>query len=320
MSAGEGEPAPAFAGIEATQHAPAHSAPVVILNPVGGRGRGGRLRGPLERALAGERGELRVTSGPGDALQMAEAAARAGRDVVVVGGDGTVAEAAGGIVAAGGTAALGIVPSGTGNDYAYEALRLPREPLAALEVALTGTPRRVDVGEVNGRYFVNALGVGLDANIAATAERLKRYPWLRGQGLYWAASLSELLLRYGKCPELRVTYDGAVAPSRLYALAAVSIGPTYGGGFRINPGGDPTDGVFDVCAIWKPSLARALRLLPMIERGRHLDQPEVERRHVRHIVLEAAAPIHAHLDGEVITAARFEARILPGALRVRQSR
>ncbi len=317
MSASEREPPPATnAGPAAGE--PSVGAPVVILNPVSGRGLSKRLRGKVERALAGGRGELAMTAGPGDATRLASAAAWAGRDVVIVGGDGTIAEAAGGILASGRIVALGIVPAGSGNDYAYEGLHLPRDPLAALEMALTGTPLPVDVGEVNGRYFVNSLGVGLDANVAATAERLKRIPLLQGQILYWAASLSELLLRYNQCPQLTVTFDGAAAPSRLYALAAVSIGPTYGGGFRINPGANLTDGEFDVCTIWKPSLPRALRLLPMVERGRHLDQPEVERRQARHIVLEASGPIYAHLDGEVITAARFEARILPGALLVRR--
>lgn len=305
--------------------------PVVILNPVGGRGLGGRLRGAIERALAGGRGELVLTRGPGDARRLAGEAASAERDVVVVGGDGTIGEAANGMLRAGDAAtgdtgagvvahriALGVVPAGTGNDYAYETLRLPHDPLAALELALTAEPSAIDVGVVNGRYFVNALGVGLDANIAATAERLKRYPMMRGRTLYWAASLTELLLRYSHCPQLTVTYDGAAAPSRRYALADISIGPTYGGGFRINPDADPTDGELDVCTIWKPSLPRALRLLPMVERGRHVDQPEVARRRVRHIVLEADRPIHAHLDGEVISAARFEASILPAALLVRR--
>lgn len=299
------------------QHASA--APVVILNPVSGRGLGKRLRATVERALMGRPGELVATSQPGDATRIARAAAAAGRDVVVVGGDGTIAEAAAGVLASGHSGvALGIVPAGTGNDYAYEALKLPRDPLSALAIALNGTPRPVDLGEVNGRIFVNALGVGLDANITATAERMKRYPLLRGQTLYWAASLSELLLRYDQCPQLTVTYDGAAAPSRAFAVAAVSIGPTYGGGFRINPGADPADGLFDICTIWKPSLPRALRLLPRIERGQHLDQPEVERRRVHHVVLDALYPIHAHLDGEVTTAVRFDARILPGALLVRQ--
>ncbi|MEO7000203.1 MAG: YegS/Rv2252/BmrU family lipid kinase, partial [Ktedonobacterales bacterium] len=246
----------------------------------------------------------------------------------VVGGDGTIHEAAGGIIQANLQAGaqagvgmpLGIVPAGSGNDYAYRALRLPQDTLAALDLALTGAPVAVDVGIVNGRYFVNALGVGLDANIAATAERYKRVPLLNGQTLYWTASLSELLLRYNHCPELAISLDGEPLERRLYALAAISLGPTYGGGFAINPDASVTDGLFNLCAIWKPSLPRALRLLPMVERGQHLAQPEVQRRLVRRVVMEAAQPIHAHLDGEVISGSRFEARILPGALLVRGAR
>lgn len=300
---------------------PASNAPVVILNPASGAGRAKRLWRSLERALADGRGELIVTTKRGDAERLAREAAQVGRDVVIVGGDGSIAEAAAGILAAGRQSPLGIVPAGTGNDYAYRALKLPADPLAALEIALTGSPIAIDIGTVNGRVFVNALGVGLDANINATAEHLKRsFPLLRGQALYWTASLSELLLRYSRCPQLNVYMDdaGAAGEQAHYALAALSLGPTYGGGFRINPDADPTDGFFDLCVILKPSLLRALRLLPMIEQGRHLDQPEVRRHRVRSVVLEANEPIYAHVDGEVMVAQRFEAQIYPGALLVRR--
>lgn len=294
-------------------------APVVMLNPMGGYGRAKRLRPSIERALRGGRGELCLTAAPRDAVRIAREAAQSGRDVVIVGGDGTIAEAAEGILTSGRRVTLSIVPAGTGNDYAYETLRLPHAPLAALEQALHGTPTAMDVGIVNERYFLNALGVGIDANIAHTAERLKRMPFLRGQTLYWTATLNELLLHYDRCPELTVSYDGQ-APSarRSFALAAVSIGPTYGGGFRINPNADPCDGYFDLCTIWKPPLGRALRLLPKVEKGLHFGEPEVTHTRVQHIVLEAAKPIHAQLDGEVISGTRFEARILPGALLVRR--
>jgi diacylglycerol kinase (ATP) len=304
-------------------HAAASSAsgagtePLVILNPVGGSGLSRKLRRPLERALAGGRGELVLTAGPGDAARLAQQAALDGRDVVVVGGDGTIGEAASGILTSGRQVALGVVPGGTGNDYAYQVLRLPRDPLRALEVALTARPFLVDMGEVNGRYFVNALGVGLDANIAALAEKLKPFPLMRGQTLYWTASLTELLLHYDRCPRLTVSFDQQVVPSQHFALAAVSLGPTYGGGFRINPHADATDGYFDLCTIWKPPLLRALRLLPVVEKGQHLEQPEVTHRHVREVTLEAHEPIYGNLDGEVLSAVRFAARILPRALLVR---
>ena len=291
--------------------------PLVILNPMANGGRARPLRALLERALADGRGELTLTTKPGHGALLATQAVRDGRGVVVVGGDGSIHEVAGAMVAAGTQLPLGIVPAGTGNDYAYRALRLPHDPLQALERALTGRPVALDVGIMNGRCFVNALGVGLDANIAATAERFKRAPFLRGQALYWTASLNELLLHYNRCPELSVILDDEPLERRRYALADVSIGPTYGGGFAINPGADPTDGLFDLCAIWKPSLPRALRLLPKVERGQHLHEAEVSCRRVRHVVLEAQRPIYAHLDGEVISGQRFDARIRPGALLVR---
>ena len=292
--------------------------PLVILNPAGGRGRALHLRPMIEKALAGGQGELVLTTGPQAAEKLAYEAAEAGRDVVAVGGDGTVAEIGNGILSSSRRVALGIVPCGNGNDYAYLTLKLSKDPLVALETALHGTTTAMDVGQVNERYFLNSLGVGIDANIAAAAEELKGKPLMSGQMLYWGASLREILFHYDQCPELLVSFDDSPGESRLFALAAVSIGPTYGGGFYINPEADPCDGYFDVCTIWKPSRARALRLLPMIEKGRHQGQPEVTFRRAQKIALAASRPIYAHLDGEVITAPVFQAKILPGALLVRR--
>ena len=293
--------------------------PLVILNPAGNRGRCARLRAPLERALAGGRGELALTDAPGAAEKLAAEAASRGRAIVAVGGDGTLSEVAGGILASGQRVPLGIVTAGSGNDYACETLKLPRDPFKALEIALHGAPMAMDVGMVNGRYFINSLGVGIDANIAARAERLKRVPLLRGRALYQVASVYEVLFRYNKCPQLRISLEGAAQDKRAYALAAVTIGPTYGGGFRINPNADPTDGLFDVCVIVKPRQMRALGLLPMVKKGQHVGQPEVSRSRVRSSVLEADQPFYAHCDGEVFTAQRCEAHILPGALLIRRA-
>jgi diacylglycerol kinase (ATP) len=293
-------------------------APIVILNPAGDRGRAARLRRPLERALAGGRGELTLTHSAQEAESYVREALADEREVVAVGGDGTVSAIAGALLAAGSRGPLGIVPAGSGNDYAYETLRLPHDPLRALEIALTGQPVAMDVGQVNDRYFLNSLGVGIDANIAAAAESLKRYPFMRGQTLYWASSLRELLFHYDRCPLLEVALDHQLDESRLYALVAINIGPTAGGGFQINPGADPHDGLLDVCIIWKPPLLRALRLLPMVEKGTHITQPEVKRARVRAVSLRSATPVYAHLDGEVITDSACEVGILPGRLLVRR--
>jgi YegS/Rv2252/BmrU family lipid kinase len=291
--------------------------PIIILNPASKRG--ASLRRWLESELKKNKGgELVFTMQPRHAEQLALEAAQAGRDVVAVGGDGTAAEVAQGIIASGCRVRFGIVPCGNGNDYAWHTLGLPRDHQQALEVALHGAAQPMDIGLVNGRSFINSLGVGIDANIAAAAERMKRTTFLRGHTLYYAASLTELLFHYNRCPELHVIIDGVERDRRPYAMAAVNLGPTAGGGFKINPGADPHDGLLDLCIIHKPSQRRALQLLPMVEKGKHIDQPEVQRLRVSSVAMAAEQPIFAHLDGEVMRSDRFNVSILPGALFVRQ--
>jgi diacylglycerol kinase (ATP) len=292
---------------------------VVILNPAANHGRARRMLPMIQRALTGGRAELVLTTGPRHGEQIGREAAQSCRPIIVVGGDGTLAEVANGILSVQQPAEvpLGLVAAGNGNDYAWNTLKLPHDPAAALEVALSGEIAAVDAGMVNGRYFVNSLGIGIDANIAAAAEELKRFPLFQGPTLYWAASLREIIFHYHRCPWLKVYPDGEETDGRLYALSAVSVGPTYGGGFRINPQADIHDGLFDLCMIVKPPKLRALRLLGMVSKGQHITQPEVHMRRVHSVTLESKEQVFAHLDGEVIKAARFEAVSLPDMLRVR---
>ena len=308
-------PSPMSSALGATPRSDA--LPFVILNPASNGGRAARLRKVIERALLGGRGELALTQARGDATRLAAEAARAGRDVVVVGGDGAIHEAAGGVVASGASVAFGVVPAGSGNDFALHVARMPLDPLRALDLALTAPVEPIDMGMVNGEYFTNALGVGLDANVAVRAERLKRYG-LSGQSLYMTSALTELLFHYDDCPTLTVQYDDVAPIHQVFALVAMSIGPTYGGGFKINPGADPQDQQFDMCMLSKPPLLRALRLLPAVERGKHIGQPETRIVRCQRVTLEADHPINAQLDGEFMQAARFEVSLLPGALALRR--
>src|SRR5690242_13856863 len=232
--------------------------PVVILNPAANRGRATRMRPLIEQALVGGRGELVLTERRRHGEEIGREAAQSGRSVIVVGGDGTLAEVANGILSAKQPAeiSLGLIAAGNGNDYAWHTLKLPRDTAKALEVALEGEITTVDAGMVNGRYFINSLGIGIDANIAAAAEEMKRYPFMQGSALYWGSSLREILFHYNRCPWLKVYPDGEETDGRLYALCAVSIGPTYGGGFCINPQAEIHDGLFDMCMMVKPSQLR----------------------------------------------------------------
>lgn len=295
--------------------------PLALFNPTANRGNMAAHRAAMQSRLAQERVEYVETSIAGEARERAMQAARAGQAIIVIGGDGTVNEVVNGILAAERRVPLGIVPAGSGNDFACNTLGLSRDPLVALERALHGDVIEIDVGTVNGLYFVNSFSVGLDADIAATANRLKKVPFMSGARLYYGSSLSRLLFGYHRCPWLTFHLEGADVYKQTephhYVLLAVTNGPAYGAGFRINPAANPGDGLLDVCAISYAPLLRALKLLPVVQRGEHGEEPEVAFYHAKTIHIESQRPVTMGVDGETSSASSFDIQILPGALSVR---
>src|SRR6266702_5344015 len=247
--------------------------PLIILNPAANRGKMDHYRAVVRRRAEREQAEYVETTKPGEAKERAMNAAKEGRPVIIVGGDGSVNEVVNGILAAGRRVPLGIVGAGSGNDYAWNTLKLPRDPAAAIERAFTGQLVESDAGMVNGKYFVNSFSVGLDADIAVAANWMKKIPFMSGSRLYYSATLKQLLFGYHRCPWLRLTLDTGTEPIQTefmhYVLMAVTNGPTYGAGFRINPTADYQDGFFDVCTISYTPLLRALKLLPVVQKGEH---------------------------------------------------
>lgn len=248
-------------------------------------------------------------------------AASEDRPVIIVGGDGSVHEVVNGILESGRRVPLGIVAAGSGNDFAWNTLKLPRDPAQAIERAFHGQVVEADAGKVNGRYFANSCSIGLDADIAVAAGTLKKYPLMSGQRLYYAATLKQLLFGYGRCPWLKFELDGGTqvgeAAERRYVLMAVTNGPTYGAGFRINPSADHCDGLFDVCTIRYTPLLRALRLLPVVQKGEHQELPEVTFYRARSLSIESRNPVNVQMDGETTCASSYQIEMLPGALLVR---
>src|SRR5260370_2523515 len=192
-------------------------------------------------------------------------AAKEGRSVIIVGGDGSVHEVVNGMLAAGRRVPLGIVAAGSGNDFAWNTLKLPHDPAAAIERAFTGQLIDVDAGIVNGEYFANSFSVGLDADIAVAAGQMKKIPFMSGARLYYGTTLKQLLFGYHRCPWLTIRLDDGQQldqeEARRYMLIAVTIGPTYGAGCRINPTAAYTDGLFELCNISCTHLLTARRLV-----------------------------------------------------------
>ncbi len=292
--------------------------PLVILNPAANRGKIHHYRSLLRPYVERAQAEYVETGRPGEARECAQRAAQEGRPVIIVGGDGSVHEVVNGLLSAGKRVPLGIIAAGSGNDYAWHTLKLPHDPAAAIERAFYGQPIAVDAGRVNDCYFANSFGVGLDANIALAAGWLKKVPLMSGARLYYTAAVQQLLFGYHRCPWLRCCLDGEQqAVEKRYVLFAVTNGPTYGAGFRINPSADSLDGLFDVCAIDYTPLLRALRLLPVVKKGEHTRLPEVTFYRAKTIHIESREMATMLMDGETTSATSFDVQILPGALLVR---
>jgi len=292
-----------------------------IVNPEAGRGDGRRvfasLRGELESR--GISYDSVMTTGPGHAT---EAARGASTPVTVgVGGDGTLNEIANGM--AGSARALGIIPAGSGNDF-IKSVGVPRRPVDALHVLLAGNVRRVDVGSVRctqekegggnsaPRLFVNGVGAGFDAAVAA---RTKEIPLLGGTLLYLAA-VFQTLGRY-TAPAFRMEGEHARrdAPA---LLIAVGNGRCAGGGFYLTPDASVDDGLLDICAVDDKNVLEILKLMPRVMRGKHHDIPGVKFFRDTNFVITADTPFYVHADGEIVgvNVRRVELGLVKGNLNV----
>jgi diacylglycerol kinase (ATP) len=291
----------------------------VIHNPTAGRGAAARVWERIEPVLreAGVRYERAVTEAPRHAEALAERAAGDGWDAIVaVGGDGTVQQAAAGLMQAangGPTLPLGIIGVGSGNDF-IKLLDLPQQqPEAATRRLLQSHPRSVDIGRVGERYFTNGVGIGFDAQVAIQASRIR---YLRGLPLYGLALLK--VLRALRTPHMRITLDGETVIDRRLTLATIGNGGCHGGGFWICPDARTDDGLFDVCVADAMSPPQLLRLVPRVMRGTHVRMPEVHVHRARHVHITSPDPLPVHADGEILGDAvhELELELLPGRLTV----
>src|SRR5215203_457527 len=283
----------------------------LVLNPAADRGRAGRWRGLVSRFL--EEREVRVTwhatRGPGHAGRIVEGLPD-GVMAVAMGGDGTVHEVAAACV--GRDLTMGVLPAGSGNDY-VKALGVGTDLARALEVLAGGKVRVVDAGDVNGVRFNNGLGIGFDAQVAAGVAEAPAY--LGGIGRYlW--SVGRLLWGF-RCHEATLRLDGGEVVEAETILVAVALGTTYGSMFRLAPEARLDDGLFDV--VWSEEVSRTevLRLVPAALGGTLPRHPKVHLARAREVEVVLAKEVPAHVDGEILAPTRaFQARVLPGALRV----
>ncbi|MDQ4044833.1 MAG: diacylglycerol kinase family lipid kinase, partial [Chloroflexota bacterium] len=252
-----------------------------IVNPVAGRGAGASLLTSRPPTLPAD-AEIVPTRGPGDASRIAEEAARAGfGPIVAVGGDGTAMETVNGLMRVASRPSLGIVPVGSGNDFA-RTVGIPHDADQAIQRIYSHEGDPVDVACCNDRYFLNVGGAGLDTEVARSLAR-SRSMLLRGQAGYVVHGV-KVLSRY-RNPVVTIRLDDQVITSRCL-LVAVANGRYFAGGMKICPDAEVDDGMLDVCVAGDLSRAEALSQIPMIYFGRHVRHPKVQMYRSRHVRLE----------------------------------
>jgi len=271
-------------------------------------------------AQRGLDGDSLISERPGQLTALAaDAVANGATMLVVVGGDGSVNEVVNGIADAEGVE-LAVIPRGTGWDF-VRTFDIPRDLDAAVDVALNGVVREIDLGVVTYRtwggedarsVFANVASAGISGAIAQRANESSKA--LGGKVSYYWATLSVF---FGwQTGEMRVSVDGESRSGKMID-AVVCNGRYLGGGMMMCPEAEPDDGVFDVLLIGDVTKRDLLLVLPKTYKGNHLPHPRLELLRGKVVTVESAEPLPIELDGEQpgTTPARFE--VLPRALRLR---
>jgi diacylglycerol kinase (ATP) len=286
----------------------------LIFNPSAGRGRGQRLVAPLLQALDGCDVRHALSSAAGHESDLAQKAVEDGfTRIVAIGGDGTWSNVANGLLRAGRPARLALVAGGTGCDFA-KTVGTPAGDLAAsVQVIRAGVTKRVDVGRVEGRYFLNLAGFGYDV---AVLEASWKVNWLKGdlRYVYCAA------LQIGSYPGFQVGLqdDSGKSERRDLLMLIVANARHFGGQFRIAPHADLTDGRLDVVAFSNARAWRRPALMSGLMRGTHLGSPGVTSVQTARLRLEFEQPPAYETDGEWNRArsATLEIETVAGAIDV----
>jgi diacylglycerol kinase (ATP) len=283
-----------------------------LVNPASGRGTG-RAHVDRIRVLASRYGAgLVVTRKVSDLWEQARRAAEDGVErLLVAGGDGTMHLAIQGL--AGSDCALGVIPLGTGNDFAGT-LAVPPELEPAVERALTGEIRSIDLIRVGEIYSVSYVGAGFDSEVTRFANEVKI---LRGPLVYFYAVIHTLITF--EPPRMRVVYDAGTFEGKVM-FAVVNNLPRFGGGMRIAPDAKIDDGLLDLVIVKEVPKPVLLSIFPKVYTGKHVGHPAVQivRTRRAEITIDRAMtmygggePLRPMAAGEPVAV-----EVVPGGLRV----
>jgi len=307
--------------------------PLIIVNPASAGGATGSAWAGLASDVRSHFGpfEVAFTRRGGEAAEIAEREARAGRRFLIAcGGDGTISEVANGILRAGSAAELGVLPSGTGGDF-RRTFGVPSRAADAARALREGESRVMDAGRVTftneraereSRYFVNVASFGMGGDVIRRVKTRAGLPAgaarLLGGKLSFAAAALQAALTFEK-PAVRVSLDDGPESGLTVANFCVANARYFGGGMKIAPTAKIDDGQFDVVAVGDVSAATVLTNAYRLYLGTHLGMREVRHGRARRVRAfpVGGETVKLEVDGELVGRLPAEFEILPGILRVR---
>jgi len=288
---------------------------VFIINPIAGNGFALSLADKLKEMISKHNLEAEIvyTSKKGHASTLSQQYADNGfKYIIGVGGDGTINEIAEPLIHRK-DVVIGLIAGGTGNDF----------------IQITGFPARfeekdwetffklniipMDVGQCNGKIFLNGMGLGFDAQVAAENYTEPGEVKRGGKNKYIWHILKTLL--FFKEKKMTVISDGKKSETDCF-INTIANGRRFAGGFFLTPEAIANDGLLDVCSIKRLSLPQRLKILLKVPKGTHINDKKVHYYHTEKLSLEFPSEVPFHVDGELYFSQHFEVSVMPGALNI----
>ncbi|MCM3669681.1 diacylglycerol kinase [Mesobacillus maritimus] len=257
----------------------------------------------MKLEAAGYETSCHATTGAGDATYAARVAVERRYDLVIAaGGDGTISEVVNGIAEQEYRPKIGIIPTGTTNDFA-RALHIPRDIDAATNIIVKGEMIPVDVGRINDKYFINIAGGGRLTEL--TYDVPIKLKTMLGQLAYYLKGIE--MLPSLKATEVHIEYDGKLFEGEVM-LFLIGLTNSVGGFEKLAPNASINDGMFSLLILRKTNLADFIRIASLALRGEHLSDPKLIYTKANRIRVKSKDRVQLNLDGEYggDTPAEFE--------------
>lgn len=238
-----------------------------------------------------------------------ELASKAYTDIIAVGGDGTIIEILNGIDEH--PVSLGIIPMGTGNDFA-RSVNIPQNVDEALNIIRQGKTKQLDIGNVNGIKFMNSSGIGIDGKIISITRNIKKM--IPGSLAYLISTIMSVATF--KAFNVKIELDNETI-NETCLLIAIGNGRYFGGGMKITPQAELDNGTFQICIVKDVPKYLFLKIFPKVYHGNHtqVDQVIMRKSRTIHIEIEGEnLPVSA--DGNLVSQTPAEISIVPRSINV----